>query len=351
MSGVSGSSWPVSSANSRRPTATSSSPASTSPLGIVQCPRSLSTHCGPPMCPSSTSRRSFRRRQSRMPALVRPDLSIGTATSLVARVRSNRLIRRRARCGAPWLEDGIDRLRHRQGPAPGRPPGSGGPVNATAALRRVRVSMEHPVTAATRGEGLRRRSTEGHRAQARHGEGLDSGFVAFARRRGPHHLRTAVLLTGDWHTAEDLVQTCLVKLYQVWHRLDTGVDPDAYLRRMLVNTQRSWWRTRWRQEAPVEVVPDRAAIGGDGQEQHALADTVRGALAALPARQRAALVLRYFEDLPEAHVADLLGCSVGTVKTHTSRGIRRLRELLGDELVPDGLDRVNVLAGQRRDST
>jgi RNA polymerase sigma-70 factor (sigma-E family) len=210
--------------------------------------------------------------------------------------------------------------------------------------------MEHPVTTATRGEGLRGRSAEGHRAQGHLGEGLDSGFVAFVGRRGPHHLRTAVLLTGDWHAAEDLVQTCLAKLYRVWHRLDTGVDPDAYLRRMLVNTQRSWWRARWRQEAPFEVVPDRA-IGGDGQERHALADTVRRALAALPERQRAALVLRYFEDLPEADVADLLGCSVGSVKTHTSRGIRRLRELLGDELVPDGLDRVNDLAGQRRDST
>jgi RNA polymerase sigma-70 factor (sigma-E family) len=211
------------------------------------------------------------------------------------------------------------------------------------------VSMEHPVTAATGVTRLRWRSTEGHRAEGRHAEGLDSEFVAFARRRGPHHLRTAVLLTGDWHTAEDLVQTCLAKLYRVWHRLDTDVDPDGYLRRMLVNTQRSWWRARWRQEAPVEVVPDRA-IEGDGQERHALADTVRRALAALPVRQRAVLVLRYFEDLSEAQVADLLGCSVGTVKTHTSRGIRRLRELLGDELVPAGLGRVNDLAGQRRDS-
>ena len=209
--------------------------------------------------------------------------------------------------------------------------------------------MEHPVTAATRGDGLRWRSTERHRAEGRHAQELDTGFVAFARRRGPHHLRTAVLLTGDWHTAEDLMQTCLAKLYRVWHRLDTGVDPDSYLRRMLVNTQRSWWRARWRQEAPVEVVPDRA-VEGDGEERQALADTVRRALAALPSRQRAVLVLRYFEDLPEAQVADLLGCSVGTVKTHTSRAIRRLRELLGDELVPDDPGGVNDLADQRRDS-
>jgi RNA polymerase sigma-70 factor (sigma-E family) len=142
-----------------------------------------------------------------------------------------------------------------------------------------------------------------------------------------------VLLTGDWHTAEDLVQTCLVKLYRVWHRLDTGVDPDSYLRRTLINTYRSWRRARWRREAPVEAIPDRA-IEVDDQDRHALAETVRQALGALPARQRAALVLRFYEDLPEAQVADLLGCSVGSVKTHTSRGIRRLRELLGDELVP-----------------
>jgi DNA-directed RNA polymerase specialized sigma24 family protein len=126
----------------------------------------------------------------------------------------------------------------------------------------VKVNMDYPVTAATGGDGLARRATEGHRAEARQAERLDAGFVAFARRRGPHHLRTAVLLTGDWHTAEDLVQTCLAKLYRVWHRLDTGADPDAYLRRMLINTQRSWWRARWRQEAPVEAVPDRATEDG-----------------------------------------------------------------------------------------
>jgi len=162
-----------------------------------------------------------------------------------------------------------------------------------------------------------------------------------------------VLLTGDWHTAEDLVQTCLVKLYRAWPRLDTGVDPDAYLRRMLINTRRSWWRVGWRREAPVASVPDRAGEA-DGQDRHAVAEAVRQALGALPARQRAALVLRFFEDLPEAQVADLLGCSVGTVKTHTHRGIRRLREVLGDELVPEDpgpdLDHlVNVPPGRRRD--
>jgi DNA-directed RNA polymerase specialized sigma24 family protein len=83
---------------------------------------------------------------------------------------------------------------------------------------------------------LRRRTT---------GE-LDQEFVGFVQRRGRTHLRTAVLLTGDWHTAEDLVQTCLAKLYRIWPRLASAVEPGSYLRRMLVNTQRSWWRARWR---------------------------------------------------------------------------------------------------------
>jgi RNA polymerase sigma-70 factor (sigma-E family) len=144
-------------------------------------------------------------------------------------------------------------------------------------------------------------------------EELDAEFVAFVDRRARQHLRAAALLTGDWHTAEDLVQTCLVKLYRAWPRLDPSVDLDAYLLRMLVNTNRSWWRARWRREAPVATVPDRAGEV-DGQDAHDRAAAVRQALRALPARQRAVLVLRFYEDLPVAEVADLLGCSAGAVR-------------------------------------
>jgi RNA polymerase sigma-70 factor (sigma-E family) len=172
-----------------------------------------------------------------------------------------------------------------------------------------------------RGDGVRGRS----------GEELDAGFVAFVDRRAGRHLRAAALLTGDWHAAEDLVQTCLVKLYRAWPRLDPEVDLDAYLRRMLVNTHRSWWRARWRREAPVASVPDLVE-DADGQDRQARAVVVRQALQALPARQRAVLVLRFYEDLPVAEVADLLRCSEGAVKTHTHRGIRRLRDLLGGEV-------------------
>ena len=156
--------------------------------------------------------------------------------------------------------------------------------------------------------------------------GIDERFTAYVRDRGEHHLRVAVLLTGDWHAAEDLVQESLVRLYRAWPKLRLDGDPDAYLRRIMVNTHRSWWRARWRRETPAGELPDTViADFADGQ---AFAALVRQALQALPQRQRAAVVLRYCADLPEAEVADLLGCSVGTVKTHTHRGLRALRENL-----------------------
>ncbi|WP_433444160.1 SigE family RNA polymerase sigma factor [Nonomuraea sp. CA-141351] len=161
---------------------------------------------------------------------------------------------------------------------------------------------------------------------------MDADFAEFVRHRGEHHLKTAVLLTGDWHSAEDLVQAGLGKLYKVWHRLDTTSGPDAYLRRILVNTYRSWWRARWRREIPRADLPDRAGATDVG-EARAVATDVRRALAKLPVKQRTALVLRFFADLPEAEVAELMGCSTGTVKTHTHRGLRAMRQLIS----PDAL--------------
>ncbi|GAA0995864.1 SigE family RNA polymerase sigma factor [Acrocarpospora macrocephala] len=161
---------------------------------------------------------------------------------------------------------------------------------------------------------------------------MDADFVDFVRRRGDHHLRTAVLLTGDWHAAEDLVQSSLGKLYQVWHRLDTGNEPDAYLRRILVNTHRSWWRARWRREIPRAELPNLPS-SGDLSESRAVAEDVRNALAKLPARQRTALVLRFFVDLPELEVAKLMGCSVGSVKSHTHRGLQAMRRLISPDIV------------------
>lgn len=160
---------------------------------------------------------------------------------------------------------------------------------------------------------------------------IDDDFSRFARDRGEHYLRVAALLTGDWHAAQDLVQVSLIKLHRAWPRLDTATTPDAYLHRIMVNTQRSWWRARWRRERPLAELPEHAA-DDDLADRQALAQTIRAALRELPARQRAVVVLRYYADLPEAEIAAILGCSAGTVKTHAHRGLRTLREALGREL-------------------
>jgi RNA polymerase sigma-70 factor (sigma-E family) len=174
---------------------------------------------------------------------------------------------------------------------------------------------------------------------------VDERFAAYVRERGEHHLRVAVLLTGDWHAAEDLVQASLVKLYRAWPRLEVGAGMDAYLRRIMVNTHRSWWRARWRRETPAAVLPERTT-GEDLADRQALAALVRQALASLPRQQRAVLVLRYCEDLPEAEVAELLSCTTGTVKTHAHRGLRALRDLLGREF---DLFAVNETRASQRD--
>ncbi|MEV6983550.1 sigma factor [Sphaerisporangium sp. NPDC051017] len=126
---------------------------------------------------------------------------------------------------------------------------SGGPVSGP--LRRFRVL---PVNL-----GWALGSVRGWLSPTR-GDRVDADFAEFVRHRGEHHLRTAVLLTGDWHAAEDLMQSCLGKLYKVWHRLDTSSEPDAYLRRILVNTHRSWWRARWRREIPRAEMPELVPV-------------------------------------------------------------------------------------------
>jgi RNA polymerase sigma-70 factor (sigma-E family) len=145
------------------------------------------------------------------------------------------------------------------------------------------------------------------------------GFDEFVAARSPRLLRTAYLLTRDHALAEDLLQTALTKAYLAWSRVEG--DPEPYVRRILVNTYASWWRRKWNGEQPTEELPehghhdDRAGESGD----------LWDALARLPRRQRAVVVLRYFEDLTEAQTADLLGISVGTVKSQTSKALARLR--------------------------
>ncbi|MFF7652911.1 SigE family RNA polymerase sigma factor [Streptomyces sp. NPDC007983] len=151
-------------------------------------------------------------------------------------------------------------------------------------------------------------------------------FRAFVAARSPALMRSATLLTGgDTHAAEDLLQTALAKAAGRWGRLES---PEAYVRQVLYRQQVSLWRLlRSRRETTVAELPDTPARE-DGTGAAELRILVRRALARLTARQRAMLVLRYFEDCPEREVAELLGCSVGTVRSTTHRALARLRTLV-----------------------
>ena len=151
------------------------------------------------------------------------------------------------------------------------------------------------------------------------------GFAQFVEARRRALLRTAWLLTGDWALAEDLVQTALVRSWPRWERIWRRGDPEMYVRRVMVNTWAGWRRRRWRAEQPSGAVPDSPAVG-DLAAEAALRVAVRGALGSLSDRQRAVLVLRVFDDLSEAQVAEVLGCAVGTVKSTMARAVARLRE-------------------------
>jgi RNA polymerase sigma-70 factor (sigma-E family) len=154
----------------------------------------------------------------------------------------------------------------------------------------------------------------------------DGQFDAFVDRRYGSLLRTAYLLTGDRGAAEDLVQTALLETYRRWDRLDDRHDPVGYVRRVLVTTQTSWARRFSFRERVVAEFDEAAVEDASPVERVHL---VR-ALGTLPARMRAVLVLRFYEDLTEAATAAALGCSVGTVKSQTSRGLARLRTHLDD---------------------
>lgn len=155
----------------------------------------------------------------------------------------------------------------------------------------------------------------------------DARLRDFVRASWPRLMGTAWLLCGERYEAEDLVQTALVKVVRAWSRIERKDDPYVYARAVLANTAASRWRRRRRYaelmdgENPPPTEPDPAAAV-------VLRDAVWRALDTLPPRTRAVLVLRYFEDLTEAQIAMTLGCSLGTVKSQSSRGLSRLREKL-----------------------
>jgi RNA polymerase sigma-70 factor (sigma-E family) len=151
-------------------------------------------------------------------------------------------------------------------------------------------------------------------------------FAAYYAARGPALRRAAYLMCQDWHLAEDLTQTTFVKLYQVWDRVGRREAIDRYSRRVLYRAFVDERRRPWRREQ--STAPDDAALDRLADQPPAEDPRVREALLAVPKRQRAALVFRYWLDLPVEEVAEILGCSVGTVKSQTARGLDRLRDLL-----------------------
>jgi RNA polymerase sigma-70 factor (sigma-E family) len=154
----------------------------------------------------------------------------------------------------------------------------------------------------------------------------DREFRAYFEARAGVMRRTAYLLCGDWHRAEDLAQTAFAKLYVAWPRLNRNGQVDAYARKIVVRAaiddSRRWFRRR---ETAMDSLPDIVPAPVPGIDD---AIDVRRALAELPPGQRAAVILRYWEDLPIAETAELLGCSEGTVKSQAAKGLATLRRLL-----------------------
>ncbi|GIG68815.1 SigE family RNA polymerase sigma factor [Phytomonospora endophytica] len=150
-------------------------------------------------------------------------------------------------------------------------------------------------------------------------------FAEFVTARSPRLLRLAYLLTGDVHLAQDLLQTSLMACQRRWVRVRELDQPFFYVRKVMYRQQSNWWRSRRRR--PEVVVPDLPDTegGGDPAESYPDRGGLIAALRALPPRQRAVVVLRYYEDRPEAEVAELLKISPGTVRSQASRALSKLR--------------------------
>ncbi len=154
---------------------------------------------------------------------------------------------------------------------------------------------------------------------------MTDAFPQYVRARSPAVQRTAFLLTGDQHRAEDLVQEALIRTYRAWDRLHSG-NPDAYTRTVMYHQNISWHRRRRHREVSTGEPPEPPPRT-DGEQLAADRIALRAALARLAARQRAVIVLRFFEDATEAEAAEVLGITVGTVKSQTAKALARLRAI------------------------
>ncbi|BCY05391.1 SigE family RNA polymerase sigma factor [Actinoplanes sp. L3-i22] len=158
-------------------------------------------------------------------------------------------------------------------------------------------------------------------------DGSEKEYTEYVSARLPALRRMAFLLAGDEHRADDLVQQTITTLFLKWRRASAAQHLDAYVRTMLVRTFVDEKRLAWARVRLFWQAPEPPPVESGGAEDR---QVVRAALARLPRRQQAVLVLRFFYDLPVDEVATALGCSAGTVKSQTSRGLATLRRLLGE---------------------
>jgi RNA polymerase sigma-70 factor (sigma-E family) len=158
-----------------------------------------------------------------------------------------------------------------------------------------------------------------------------AAFAEFVAARSSALHRSAYLMVGDRQLAQDLLQEALTKTYVAWPRLRDPGKAEAYTRKAITTTAITWFRRKsWHGERPAEMLPDRGTPGHE--DGVARTQWLWAALQELPPRQRAAIVLRFYEDLTEAQTADAMGCAVGTVKSQVSAGLRKLRQRLGDDV-------------------
>lgn len=153
-------------------------------------------------------------------------------------------------------------------------------------------------------------------------------FEEYAFARSQALMRLARLLSGDEHRAEDLVQDVLAGAYARWGRISRMEQPDLYVRRMLVNANHSWWRRLSSHETSVAAVAESPAVNDEAAEV-AERDALWRLVCTLAPRQRAVIVLRYYEDLDDTTIAEILNCTTGTVRTHAKRALAALRERQG----------------------
>jgi RNA polymerase sigma-70 factor (sigma-E family) len=161
-------------------------------------------------------------------------------------------------------------------------------------------------------------------------------FEEFVHSRGPALVRFARLLTNDDHRADDLVQDVLAQVLVKWRRVSAANQPDVYVRRMIVNANASWWRRRGNRELSVAAPAERAARHDTADIAHDIAERDHHweLIAKLPVRQRTVLVLRYYEDLDDATIAEILDISPVTVRTTAMRALHTLRERYTHRLTP-----------------